>query len=373
MQNCPYFKKCGACTYQLDDYSKSKTLKLNKMKKLFDKQKEFKLVPSPSPYNYRHKVIFTFYKDKNNKIKAGLYKEDSHKVIAIKDCMIQDEVANNILKDILILANKYHLKVYHEDLHRGLLRHVQIRTSHFDSKALVTFVLGENIFPGSKDFLNELKSMHKEIVGIIFNYNSRSTSVVLGEKEKIMYGNGFIKDKLGPFTFEITSKSFYQVNPELAYLLYQDAIKFANINKNDIVLDAYCGTGTISLFASLKAKKVVGVEINKQAIISANRNKRLNKIDNVEFVCSDVEDYMLASKFDVVICDPPRSGMSNSFINTLLKLRPRTIVYISCNPLTLKRDLNAFRNNYYISDVRFYDQFAFTDHLESICVLTKKK
>ena len=178
---------------------------------------------------------------------------------------------------------------------------------------------------------------------------------------------------MGPLTFEITSKSFYQVNPEVAYKIYQDAIELSEIKDTDTVLDAYCGTGTISLFAAQRAKRVVGVEINDSAVMSANKAKRLNMIDNVTFIYSDVIDYMQKERFDVVFTDPPRSGMSVGFIKTLLKIKPSRIVYISCNPETMKRDLSLFKDQYYIGNIKFYDQFAFTDHLESLVLLKRKR
>lgn len=372
MRQCPYFKKCGACSYALVDYNASLVDKGKKMAELF-KMRNATIVPCANPYNYRHKVIFSFYKNRDKRIVAGLYQEESHQVIAIDDCLIQNEAANSLIKDIVALANEFKLTVFDARTGRGLLRHVLVRTSHADKKMLVTFVLGEEIFKGAKNFIKALKERQSDIVGIVFNYNHRSTSVVLGEKEKVVYGSGFVRDELGPFTFQIASKSFYQVNPVMALKIYEDAIEKAKLQKSDVVLDAYSGTGTIALFASLHAKSVDGVEVNRNASMNANANKAYNKIENVHFVCSDVEDYMINRHFDVVFTDPPRSGMTHKFIDTLLKIKPRTIVYISCNPLTLKRDLTAFKAEYHIDQPIFYDQFAFTDHLEALVVLNRKK
>ena len=372
MNNCPYFKKCGSCTYPLDNYNNSIKNKKIVLQKLFPKVK-IDLVKCEEPYNYRHKVIFTFFENKDKQLMAGFYEEDSHRVIAINDCMIQNEEANQLIKDILDLGRKFKLRAYKEDRGTGLLRHVQIRTAHASRKLLVTFVLGDKVFPSSRNFINELRKLHPEIIGIVFNYNSRHTSVVLGENEKIAFGKNLLIDELGPFKFEIASKSFYQVNPMMALKIYEDTMEFAKIRKSDRVLDAYCGTGTISLFASQYAKEVVGVEINKYSIMAANRNKQTNQVKNVNFVCSDVKEYMLANRFDVVITDPPRSGMSREFISALLRMKPRTIVYVSCNPETMKRDLAGLNSRYIVKEMRFYDQFAFTSHFESVALLELKR
>ena len=372
MNNCPYYKKCGSCAYALDNYENSLKKKKEVLKRLFPKV-DIDLVACDDPYHYRHKVIFTFFENKERMINAGFYEEDSHRVIRIEDCLIQNEEANALIKDILDLARKFKLRAYREDRGTGLLRHVQIRTAHASRKLLVTFVLGDKVFPSSRNFINELRKLHPEIIGIVFNYNSRHTSVVLGETEKVVFGKNLLIDELGPFKFEIASKSFYQVNPMMALKIYEDAMSFAKIRKSDMVLDAYCGTGTISLFASQYAKAVVGVEINKYSIMAANRNKQSNHINNVNFVCSDVKEYMLANHFDVVITDPPRNGMSREFISTLLRTKPRTIVYVSCNPETMKRDLNGLASRYRVKQMRFYDQFAFTSHFESVALLEIKR
>ena len=372
MSSCPYFKKCGACKYDLDDYTKSLDEKRKQLSKLFTRERTIDLVPCETPYHYRHKVIFSFYKNQKREICAGLYQEESHKIIEIKDCLIQNEEANKLIKDIVKLANEFNLKVFDDRRGNGLLRHVLIRTSEASRKVLLTFVLGEEVFPGSKNFIKALKDKHPEIIGIVFNYNKRFTSVVLGDKEKLVYGSYTLKDELGPFTFQIASKSFYQVNPKMALKIYEDAIEAAKLRNSDVVLDAYSGTGTIALFASRYAKEVVGVEVNKNAVKNANANKEFNNVENVKFFASDVEDYMINHKFDVVFTDPPRSGMTESFINTLLHIKPRTIVYISCNPITMKRDLAHFSKDYFISSPRFYDQFAFTDHLEAMVTLNRK-
>ena len=371
MQQCPYFKKCGSCQYNLNDYQKSLDDKKVSMQKMFN-LKQARVVPCVNPYHYRYKVIFSFYKNRDNKILAGLYQEDSHHIVAIEDCLIQNEPANAAIKDIVALANEFKLTVYNDKTGRGLLRHVLIRTAYASQKMLVTFVLNEDVFKGAHNFINALRERQKNIVSIVFNYNHRNTSVVLGDKEKVVFGSGFIKDELGPFTFEIASKSFYQVNPPMALKIYEDAIELAQLRDTDVVLDAYSGTGTIALFASLQAKSVDGVEANHDASKNANVNKTLNHIKNVHFINSNVENYMINRKFDVVFTDPPRSGMTEKFIYTLLKIKPRTIIYISCNPITLKRDLNAFKKDYKISNPVFYDQFAFTQHFECITCLTRK-
>lgn len=368
MKNCPYFNSCGACQYPLNDYPNSCLLKIKKLKELFP-QSAFDFIPCANPYNYRRKVTFTFMMHKHL-ITAGLYKEGTKQVIPILDCAIQCEEANRIIKTVLKLANSFKLTVYNESGY-GLLRHLQIRVSR-EGKALLTFVLAEKIFPSVNHFIQELTKAEKDICGIVFNYNKRQTAIVLGEEEKTVYGQSFLQDTLADHTFLIGSKSFYQVNPPQAEMIYEAALKAAAIRKEEIVLDAYTGTGTIAILAAASAKEVLAIDNNATAIKAARENKKINKVTNVRFICADLQDYLNNEHFDVIIVDPPRNGLNDSFLRTLLKINCRALVYISCNPETLKRDLLRLKQHYKLAKLQFFDQFAFTKHVEAVCLLTRK-
>lgn len=274
-----------------------------------------------------------------------------------------------ILKDLIELANAFKLKAYDEDRRMGLLRHVQIRISRYDQKALVTLVLGDKRFPSSKNFIRELVSRHPEIIGVVFNFNFRKTSVVLGSEERVVYGKGILYDRMGNLKFGISSRSFYQVNPEMAEKIYRDVVELGGFKTDDMVLDAYCGTGTIGQFVAGMVRETVGVEINAEAVRNAAANARANNLKNIRFIEGDATKALKTGSYDIVISDPPRSGMSEAFIDGLLAMMPRTIIYVSCEPLTLKRDLKRLTHFYRIEKLKFYDQFVFSSHLEALAVL----
>lgn len=366
MSKCPYFKKCGACRYDPSDYEASLTVKRKKMTELF--AFPFVMEKMDDPYHSRYKVIYSFYMDKGV-LKAGLYRKESHRVIGLDECVLQSQIANAILKDLIALADSFKLIAYDEDRRLGLLRHVQIRVSRYDQKALITLVLADKRFPSSRNFIKALIKSHPEIIGVVFNFNSRHTSVVLGSEERIVYGKGFLYDRMGDLKFGISSRSFYQVNPVMAEKIYRDVAELGGFQADDTVLDAYCGTGTIGQFIAGSVREVVGIEINAEAVKNALANARTNNIDNIRFIQADATEALKSGYYDVVITDPPRSGMSKAFIDGLLALKPRKIIYVSCEPLTLQRDLKQLEKLYQLKKLKFYDQFVFSSHLEALTVL----
>lgn len=375
--NCPVFGRCGGCQFQHCDSTVQNDFKMRMMQNLYPKNQIEAILTMPNADHYRHKVIATFSSDKNRKLTAGIYEEESHSVIQSNQCLIQHDTANRIIETIVKLANQMRYSAYDEDRKTGLFRHCLLRISHAYDDVLVCLVLSNNIFPGSKNFVQKLRAIHPEVKTVIMNVNARATSVVLGNQEKVLYGSGSIKDKLCGLNFLISAKTFYQVNPAQTAILYTEALKMAQLKKEEIVLDAYCGIGTISLLAAKQCRQVVGVEINPISIKNAIQNASANQISNVKFYAQDCGQFMLqAAKdkihFDCVLMDPAREGADKNFLESLIKLRPDRIVYISCGPTTQKRDTDfLIRNGYKIMKIQPVDLFPATVHVESIVLLTK--
>lgn len=379
---CKVCTACGGCQFQQLSYEEQLRYKKRKVEESLlrighIKTKVNDCLGMDNPYNYRNKIQVPFGYDKRGHIVYGFYRENSHEIIPIEDCKIEDIRSKNILKCIEELMPKYKLKPYDEDRLSGDLRHVLIRTSYYKSEVMVVLVMTNELFPGRNNFVKDLVKECPEITTIVLNINKRKTDVILGEKDIVLYGSGFIIDKLCDLSFRISPKSFYQINPMQCEKLYHLAIENAKITKNDIVLDAYCGIGTIGLVASKSAKKVLGVEIVKEAIIDAKNNAKANKIENVDFVCADASKYMLdlSSKnqhIDVVIMDPPRKGSDEVFLSSLMTLSPSRVVYVSCNPSTLARDLEFLSKKYEILSVQPVDMFPFTAHIETVVLLKQK-
>ncbi len=379
---CKVCTACGGCQFQQLSYQEQLKYKKHKVEEALLRIGHLKVkvndcVGMDSPYNYRNKIQVPFGYDKRGHIVYGFYRENSHEIIPIESCEIEDLRSKNILKSIKELMPKYNLKPYDEDRLSGDLRHVLIRTSYYKKEVMVVLVMTNELFPGRNNFVKDLVKKCPEITTIVLNVNKRKTDVILGEKEIVLYGSGFIIDKLCDLSFRISPKSFYQINPTQCEKLYQLAIENAKITKNDTVLDAYCGIGTIGLVASKAANKVVGVEVVKEAIIDAKNNAKANKINNVEFVCDDASKYMLnlASKkqhIDVVLMDPPRKGSDDIFLNSLMTLSPSRVIYVSCNASTLARDLEILSKDYKILNVQPIDMFPFTVHVETVVSMEKR-
>ena len=282
--------------------------------------------------------------------------------------------AASILWDIKELVKEYNIPIYNEDSGKGILRYVLIRTSYHFKELMVVLVTSIMNFPGQRNFIDALLKHHPEITTIIENVNSRHTNVILGNKEKVLYGPGFIKDTICDLTFEISASSFFQINPEQVEILYKTALNLINIEKNQVVLDAYSGVGTIGLIASKKAKKVISVEIVKDAVKNAIDNAKRNNISNIEFHCGDAGEFINSydGQIDMVIMDPPRKGSDVKFLSTLTNKKPKQIVYISCDPETLARDLEYLSSTYNVNYVQPVDMFPYTCHCETVVSLSAK-
>lgn len=376
---CPYFKKCGSCKYLNLSYEQQLKIKQQRVKELIGKYCKVQPIKGmKTPFHYRNKVHAVFDRDRQGKILSGIYQENTHNVVSINSCLLEDENADQIILTIRSLLTSFKIKVYDEDSGYGLLRHVLIRKAFATGQIMVVLVTASPIFPSKNNFVKALRKEHPEITTIIQNINEKQTSKVLGEREHIMYGKGYIEDVLCNLTFRISSKSFYQVNFVQTEYLYQRAIELAGLTGKERVLDAYCGIGTIGMIAASKAKHVIGIELNKDAVKDAILNAKNQHIRNIDFYCNDAEKFMeqyaiegKSNPIDVVFMDPPRSGSSEAFINSLAILKPKRIVYISCNPETLARDLEYLKKKGY-QGLECYpvDMFCWTEHVETICCLS---
>lgn len=379
---CEICSNCGGCAIQHMSYQEQLSFKRNHVRECLSKIGHINMEVNETkgmeyPYEYRNKTQVPF-QEKKGKIRYGFYREDSHDIIPFSHCYIQSSLADQILAFIKDLMVKYKIAPYNEDKRSGVIRHILVRLGVHTGETMVVLVTNEVNFHNRKMLVKDLLKQFSQIKTIVQNINTRDTNVILGEKEYILFGKGYIEDSLLGVKFKISSKSFYQVNPRQTEVLYSSAIKMANLSKNDVVLDAYCGIGTIGLIASKYVKQVVGVEIVKQAIIDAKNNAYFNKIDNVNFVCDDASKFMVdlakvEEKIDVMFLDPPRKGLDNVLIESLLKLKPKKIVYISCNPSTLARDLKELKEDYEIKEVQPVDMFPQTYHIETVVLLCLKE
>jgi|SRR5690554_2156003 len=336
------------------------------------------MIGMKNPYHYRNKVQVVVGTNKKGKIITGMYQENTHKLVALKSSVVHDKKVDEIISSIKKLMNSFRVSAYNEDTKNGLIRHLLIKRGFSTSQIMVVIVVTTDMFPGRNNFVKELRKLHPEITTIIQNINSRKTSIVLGDKERVLYGKGYITDILCGLKFNISSKSFYQVNPIQTEILYKKTIEYANLKGKEIVLDAYCGIGTIGLIASKKAKEVIGVEVNKDAVRDAINNAKINNIKNVRFHRTDASLYISKLTFskqlvDIVFIDPPRVGCDEEFLRALIKLKPKKIGYISCNPVTLVRDLKILNDNdYKIHEVQPIDMFPHTKHVENVVLLETK-
>ena len=375
---CPYAKKCGGCDYQGIEYKKQLEQKEASVKKLLKPfGKVGSIVGMENPYHYRHKVHAVFDCVGRGQVVAGVYKKNSHDVVDIEQCQIEDKEADAIIREIKSLLKSFKIKTYDEDTGYGLLRHVLVRKGYHTGEIMVVLVLVSPILPSKNNFVKALRKNYPNISTVVINVNDKKTSMVLGERNITIYGKGFIEDKLCGYTFRISPNSFYQVNPAQTERLYEKAISCAKLTGKERVIDAYCGTGTIGIIASKMAKEVIGVELNKDAIKDAITNAKRNEIKNIRFINDDAGKYMVSmaekkETADVVIMDPPRSGSDEAFLSSVVKLAPKRVVYVSCNPETLARDLKYLtKKGYKVEEAVPYYMFPFTSHCETVCALVR--
>ncbi|MCR4950134.1 MAG: 23S rRNA (uracil(1939)-C(5))-methyltransferase RlmD [Solobacterium sp.] len=378
MEKCPYAKKCGGCDYQGIEYAKQLA-----MKQAYTEQMLKAFCPvhpicgMSDPYHYRNKVHAVFNRTQDGKIVSGIYEENSHRVVPVDACQIENEKADAIIRDIRDLLRSFKITVYNERSGQGLLRHALIRSASATGQILVVLVVTSPIFPSKNNFVKALRKLHPEITSVVLNLNDRRTSMVLGKRDIVLFGPGWIEDRICGMTFRISAQSFYQINPPQAEKLYRKAIELAGLTGKERVIDAYCGTGTIGLAASPQAGEVIGIELNPEAVRDAVRNAKINQIRNARFFCADAGAFMEqmaadGETADVVIMDPPRSGSTEQFLDSIARLGPDRIVYISCNPETQRRDLQHLQELGYTAQEAWpYDFFGFTKHVETVTLITR--
>lgn len=390
--DCATFPRCGGCTLRHINYEETLKIKQEKVQNLFDKSfkkgsiKVEQTVGMEKPFYYRNKAIYPISQDK----KVGIYASRSHNVIPIKECKIQTLQSQEISKYII---ENWEDTIYDEKTGKGLLRNIMIRESFTTCEVMCVLVQNgtENLNENNQkfvdsSFIENLIKKFPKIKTIVINVNKKNTNVVLSSDNIVVYGSGYITDVLGGYKFRISPNSFYQVNPIQTEKIYKMAIEKANLNENDVMCDLYCGIGTIGIFASKYVKKVYGIEIVPQAIMDARENAKINSIKNIEFIEGNVEDAFdkllnnkngknEISNYDkpnAVIVDPPRKGLDSTTIENLKKLKLQKLVYVSCNPATLVRDLKALSEVYEIKEVIPIDNFCFSSHVETIATLKLK-
>lgn len=376
---CNVCTSCGGCQYQQINYKTQLEYKTKRVKEALTRIGGIKTPVLPclgmeEPYYYRNKIQMPYGKDRKGNVVYGFFKENSHEIIPVKECAIEDRRAAPILWDIKELVKKMNIPIYNEDSGKGILRYVLIRTSYHYDELMVVLVTSMMNFPGQRNFVDALTKLHPEITTVVENVNKRHTNVILGPEEKVLYGPGFIKDKILDLTFEISAASFFQVNPIQVEILYKTALNLVKFEEKPIVLDAYAGVGTIGLIAARNASKVISVEINKDASKNAIENAKRNGVNNIEFYCDDAGHFInnFDGQLDIVIMDPPRKGSDEKFLSTLLNKKPKQIIYVSCDPETLARDLKFLSSLYEVNYVQPVDMFPMTAHVETIVGLYRK-
>ena len=374
---CPVSRKCGGCRWIHKSYEEQLKQKEKWVKELLQPYcSPEPIVGMEEPSHYRNKVHAVFGEDKKHNPVSGIYEEGTHNIVPVDSCLIENRKADEIIVSIRSLLKSFKIRPYNEDTGYGLLRHVLIRTGHVTGEIMVVLVLSSPVMPSKNNFVKALLKLHPEITTVVVNVNNRSTTMVLGDKEQVIYGKGYIEDVLCGMTFRISPKSFYQVNPVQAEKLYQKALEYAGLTGTETVVDAYCGTGTIGMIASAQAGKVIGVELNADAVKDARNNAKRNEVKNIQFYQNDAGKFLVEmaeqqASVDVLLMDPPRSGSDEDFLRAVAKIMPEKIVYISCNPETLVRDLKVLKKSGYgVMRGGAVDMFPFTDHIEVVIMMT---
>ena len=377
-------RQCGGCQIQELDYQKQLDVKTNEVKQVISRIGKLDDVVihdtlgMEHPFRYRNKAQFPIQK-KDNMPVIGFYKKKSHDLISTDECIIQHEVNDKIIKIIKTYIRAYNVSIYDEKTHKGLLRHLVTKVGFTTGEVMIVLVANGKKLPYLKELASVLKENIPGFKTLVVNVNTQKTNVILGKENIVAYGDGMIRDYIGELVFEISPLSFFQVNPLQTEVLYNKSLEYANLGENDTVFDIYCGIGTISLFLAQKAKKVYGIEIVEDAIKDAKRNAKINNMDNVEFYVGKAEEvvpkmYKEGKRANVVVVDPPRKGCDEKVLDTIVSMEPDRVVYVSCNPSTLARDL-AYLNErgYKCHEIQPVDMFPHSVHVENVAWLSKEK
>ena len=381
--DCSTYKRCGGCSLRHIQYEETLKIKRDMVQNLVNKTLNTKLLVNKTigmekPYHYRNKLQYPDGLDKNDKPVIGVFANRTHEIIPVESCFIQNEKAEKVAKTVFEFIKENKITIYNEQTRKGTVRHIIVKIGIKTDEIMCIIVTNDEKIEKENELVDAITSEFSKIKTIVKNINNKNTNVILGDKNVVLYGDGYIYDKLGKYTFKISPMSFYQTNPIQTEVLYQKAIDFAKLDKEDILCDLYCGIGTIGIFASSKVKQVYGIEIVKEAVEAAKENAKINNVDNIEFIAGDVEKAFKdlietrGIKPTAIIVDPPRRGLDETTINKILELEVEKFVYISCNPATMVRDLKIFEEKYDVKEIQPVDMFPFTSHVE-VCALLELK
>ena len=381
--DCVTYKRCGGCSLRHIKYGKTLKIKRDMVQNLVNKELHNKIdvndvIGMNNPYNYRNKLQYPVGKNKDGIPVMGVFANRTHEIVPVESCLIQNKDAEEVAKGIFKFIKENNISVYDEKTRNGAIRHIVVKIGVETNEIMCIIVTNEEKLDKGSELVKYITAKFPNIKTIIKNINNKNTNVILGDKDEVLYGDGYIYDKLGEYTFKISAKSFYQTNPIQTEVLYNKAIEFAKLDKEDVLCDLYCGIGTIGIFASNKVNQVYGIEIVEEAVEAAKENAKLNNVDNIEFVTGDVEKAFkeLVEERNIkptaIIVDPPRRGLDVTTINKILELELKKLVYVSCNPATMMRDLKMLEEKYVVKEIQPVDMFPYTSHIETIALLTLK-
>ena len=382
--DCKTYKRCGGCSLRHLKYEETLNLKRNIVQNLVDKTmqtsiKVHNVIGMQNPFHYRNKLQYPVGRDNKGNLVMGVFANRTHQIIPVENCLIQNQEAEKVAKSIFNFIKENNVSVYDENSRSGAIRHIIVKIGFKTNEIMCILVSNERKIKQERELVNKIVAEFPNVKTIVKNINSKNTNVILGKENIILYGDGFIQDKLENFTFKISPMSFYQTNPIQTEVLYNKAIEFAKLDKEDILCDLYCGIGTIGIFASNKVKKVYGIEIVPEAVETAKENAKINNVDNIEFIVGDVEKAFkeLIEVREIhptaIIVDPPRRGLDATTMNKILDLEVNKFVYVSCNPATMVRDLKMLEEKYQVKEIQPVDMFPYTNSVECVAALQLKK
>ncbi|MFV2046807.1 23S rRNA (uracil(1939)-C(5))-methyltransferase RlmD [Metabacillus sp. YM-086] len=379
---CPIYSQCGGCQLQHLSYEGQLDFKRKQVEQVLARIGKLDLnqvtvhptLGMENPWNYRNKAQVPVG-EREGGLVAGFYQKRSHDIIDMERCLIQQAENDDVVQAVKTICEKHGIRAYNEEKHKGWLRHIMVRYGLVTKEIMVVFVTRTADFPHKNEVITEITNQLPQVKSVVQNINNKKTNVIFGDETNVLWGEEYIYDKIGDVKFAISARSFYQVNPEQTKVLYEKALEYAELTGEEFVIDAYCGIGTISLFLAQKAKRVFGVEIVPEAIEDAKRNAELNGISNAEFAVGEAEVvipewYKQGNQADVIVVDPPRKGCDEALLKTILDMKPKKVVYVSCNPGTLARDLQVLElGGYKTVEVQPVDMFPHTTHVECVTQL----